>query len=96
MTKVSSVRITMDYAGVGELLTSADLQADLDHRAESVRDAILARGITVESDGTPLPVVAQSAGTAKRARALVVLDHPAGIAVEAKYRVLAGSLEAAR
>jgi hypothetical protein len=93
--KVSSVRIEMDFAGIGDLLASAEVQADIDRRAEAVADAARNRGVTVESDNVPVPVVVTSAGK-KRARALVTLDHPAGLAVEAKHRLLVGSLDAAR
>jgi hypothetical protein len=98
MPRASSVRIELDRDGVGELLTSAAVQAMLDTRAEAVAAAARGRGITVHgsSGEIPLPVEVVSAGTTKRARALVSVDHPAGLRVESKHRLLVGSLDAAR
>jgi hypothetical protein len=42
------------------------------------------------------PIYQVDARSSSRARALVVLDHPAGLAIEAKHRLLVGSLDAAR
>ena len=95
---ISSVRIEMDYAGVGELLRSAEVQADLETRGGNMATACTSRGLTVEGDGggqVPLPVTVVPAKT-KRARVLVTIDHPSGLAMESKYRVLGGSIEAAK
>jgi len=95
---ISSVLIELDRDGVKALLASDDVQRVLDEKAEAVANAARGRGIKVS--GTPgevdLPVVTVKAGNAKRARALVSIDHPSGLAVEAKHRLLVGSLDAAR
>lgn len=95
---VKSVRIEMDYAGVGELLRSSGVQNDLNDRARQVADAAGSRGVTVEGENGPeaVPITTVEAGSSKRARALVVTDHPAGLAIESKYRLLVGSIEAAK
>lgn len=95
---MGSVRIELDRAGIRSLLTAAETQAMVEAKAEAVAQAAQGRGLTVEGDPgeVPLPVVTRSAGSASRARALVVIDHPSGLAVEAKHRLLVGSLDAAR
>lgn len=93
---VSSVRFELERGGVGELLASSEMQKLLDAKANAVADAARARGVMVEGDQVALPVKAESRPTSTRARARVVLDHPAGLAVEAKHRLLVGSLDAAR
>ena len=97
MVAVSSVRIEMDYGGVGELLRSAGVQADLDNRGEAMKAAAEGRGIMVEGEpgDVALPITSTSAGNSRRARTIVAIDHPAGLAVEAKHRLLVGSLDAA-
>jgi len=98
MAGISSVLIELDRPGVAALLASPDVQRMLDDKAKAVANAARNRGIKVS--GTPgvvdLPVEVVSAGNAKRARALVSIDHPSGLAVEAKHRLLVGSLDAAR
>lgn len=93
-----SIRIELDRAGVGDLLRSEDVQQMLNTKAERVADAARGRGIRVEGDpgDTPLPVTVRRSPSGSRARAQVVIDHPSGLAVEAKHRLLVGSLDAAR
>ena len=93
-----SVRIELDRAGVGELLRSDAVQAMLDDKADRVADAARGRGIQVEGKpgDVPLPIVTRRARTATRAKSTVVIEHPSGLAVEAKHRLLVGSLDAAR
>jgi hypothetical protein len=91
------VRIDVDYDGIVDLLNSSGVADDLRRRAEQVADAARSRAPMV--DGTPgdvpLPIEVVDAST-ERARFLVVADHAAGLAVEAKHRLLVGSLDAAR
>lgn len=93
-----SIRIELDRAGVGELLRSDGMQAVLDSKAEAVANAARGRGIRVE--GTPgdvlLPIITRRARSSTRARSVVAIDHPSGLAVESKHRLLVGSLGAAR
>lgn len=92
-----TVRIELDRAGIGKLLRSDEVQHMLDDKAERVAAAARSRGIMVGwEDNTPLPIVVESRGSSSRARALVAAEHAAGLAVEAKHRLLVGSLDAAR
>jgi hypothetical protein len=95
---VVSIRIELDRAGVGELLRSDAVQAMLDSKADAV--ATSARGQGIRVNGEPgevaLPIITRRARTGSRARAVVEIDHPSGLAVEAKHRLLVGSLDAAR
>lgn len=93
----SSVRIELDRNGVGDLLRSSEVQSMLMRKAEAVKSAALGRGVTVNGPAgdETLPIEVVDAGS-DRARALVTVDHPAGLYVEAKHRLLVGSLEAAR
>lgn len=95
---MGSVRIELDKAGIRSLLTAPATQAMLDGKAEAVAEAARGRGVSVE--GSPgdvaLPITTRSGGGGSRARAYVSIDHPSGLAVEAKHRLLVGSLDAAR
>lgn len=95
---MTSVRIDLDKSGIRSLLASSDVQRDLDARAARVAQVASSRGIRVSGDpgDSELPIKTVSAGNAKRARALVVADHEAALAVEAKHRLLVSSLDAAR
>lgn len=91
------MRVELDRAGIGKLLTSSEVQSMLDDKAGRVADAARAQGVTVGwDDTTPVPIVTESTGGSTRARALVITDHEAGLAIEAKHRLLVSSLDAAR
>jgi hypothetical protein len=98
MTRVSSVRIDLDRAGIRSLLGDDGVQAMLMRKAGAVATAANEHSPMV--DGIPgdekPPIYQVDARSSSRARALVVLDHPAGLAIEAKHRLLVGSLDAAR
>ncbi|MGW3888890.1 hypothetical protein ACWD69_09385 [Micromonospora chokoriensis] len=88
----------LNRRGMRNLLRSEDVQAMLGRKAAAVAEQVEAAGIRV--DGVPgktaLPVTVDVAAGAERARARVILDHPAGIAVEAKHGILTSSIDAAR
>lgn len=92
-----SVHIEIDGDGIMDLLGSAEVADMLRTKAEAAAEAARSRGVMV--DGTPgdvpLPIEVVDASS-DRARMLVVSDHAAGLAVEAKHRLLVGSLDAAR
>jgi len=94
----TSFLIELDRDGIQELLGSSEVQDLLMDKGEAVARAARGRGILVggEPGTTPLPVAVVNASTDRRARVLVFLDHPAGLAVEAKHRLLVGSLDAGR
>lgn len=94
---MTTVRIEINRQGIADLLASAGVQSDLDARAARVAQTATSRGITV-SDGSgeiALPIASYPAEDATRARALVVAEHAAGLAVESKHRLLVSSLDAA-
>lgn len=95
---VIKVRFKHSRKGIGEVLTRAATQEMLHAKGEAVAEAARSRGIRVE--GTPgetdLPVTVRTSGRGIRARTYVTLDHPAGLAVESKHRVLGGAIDAAR
>lgn len=93
-----AVRIDLDGGGIRELLASDDVRAMLESKAEAVANAARARGVMVDGSpgNTPLPIVVDAERGRARARAAVIIDHPSGMAVEAKHRLLVGSLDAAR
>lgn len=101
MAGISSVRIELARNGLREVLTGVELEKVLADKARAVQAAAQSRGIKVsgEDGEVPLPIEVSSSarGTSGgRARAAVWIDHPAGLAVEAKHRLLVGSLDAAR
>lgn len=84
--------------GIAKLLTLPGVEADISRRGLAVADAVEAAGIKVErgKQRKDIPVTVTIATSAERARVRVILDHPAGQAVEAKYGILAASIDAAR
>lgn len=91
-------RIAVNGQGLHELLTSREVQAMLDAKAQQVKQAADQAGLAVSGfpgDG-PLPVNVSSNPEPHRARSLVSIDHPSGLDVESKHRLLVGSLDAAR
>jgi hypothetical protein len=89
-------RLNVKTTGIRKLLSLPLVEADVGARGLRIADAVEAAGIRVE--GRPgridLPVTVTTTNTGKRARARVILDHPAGQAVEAKHGILAASLDA--
>lgn len=81
----------LNHAGMAEILVSAGVRAAVDSAAERVADAARGAGGTVgELTGggeIDIPVEVDSQ-TTDRARAVVSLAHPAGLAYEAKYGAL--------
>ncbi|MEU5668950.1 hypothetical protein ABZ749_01005 [Micromonospora sp. NPDC047753] len=88
----------LNRRGMRNLLRSEGVQAVLVRKAEAVAEQVEAAGIRV--DGVPgriaLPVTVDVAEGVERARATVTLDHPSGLAVEAKHGILTSSIDAAR
>lgn len=97
MAGVSSVRIELARDGLRAYLASPEVQAMLERKARAVAQAAESRAIKVEgTPGTPVPIEVASRSGGSRARASVYIAHPSGLAVEAKHRLLGGSLDAAR
>src|SRR5690349_21314040 len=85
-------KVRLNHAGIAALLKSPDLHKLVNDTADRVADNVRSQGIKVgDVDGGPLErelpvrVVPQ---TTDRARAQVVLAHPAGLAVQAKHGAL--------
>lgn len=96
-----TVRVTgvkLNRSGMRDLLRSEGVQAMLGRRAERVADVVRSAGIRVEGvpGKTELPVEVDIRAGKNRARATVAIDHPAGLAVEAKHGVLTASIDAAK
>lgn len=95
-----TVRVTVRVktTKVKELLKGEALEELLGAKALAVADQVEAAGIRVEGvpGRIPLPVTVTVTSGESRSRARVILDHPSGLAVEAKHGVLTASLDAAR
>lgn len=91
-------RVVVRRRKLEHILKSERMQADLANRAAAAAAEVRSAGIRVE--GVPgrveLPVTVTVRVGRSRARSRVILDHPSGIAVEAKHGVLAASIDAAR
>lgn len=95
---IKVTRVRLKRRGMRDLLRSDAVQAMLARKAEAVAEQVEAAGIRVDGEPgrIPLPVTVDVAAGSERARARVILDHPAGIAVEAKHGILTASIDAAR
>jgi hypothetical protein len=94
--KLSRVRVKRKV--IRDLLQSDELDAVVLAKAQAVADLVVSKGVRVE--GVPgrirLPIVAKLASSGGRSRAHVILDHPSGLAVESKHKLLATNIDAAR
>jgi hypothetical protein len=91
-------RVKLDRRGMRDLLRSEGVQDDLGRRTAAVAGQVSEAGIRVEGvpGRIPLPVTVDVRAGHGRARARVILAHPAGLAVEAKHGILTASIDAAR
>lgn len=91
-------RVRLKGPGMRKLLQSEGMQAMLARKAKAAAGQVEAAGIRVEGTpgSKPLPVAVDVTAGAERARARVILDHPSGLAVEAKHGILTSSIDAAR
>lgn len=91
-------RVRVKRRALRDLLRSDAMQEMVGRKALAVADAVEAAGIRVEGvpGRIPLPVTVTVVAGSERARARVILDHPAGIAVEAKHGILTASIDVAR
>jgi hypothetical protein len=95
---IGSVQIELARNGLRDVLKGPEVQRLLADKARAVERAASSRGIKVQGTpgDVPLPVEVHVSSGTNRARAVVVVAHPAGLAVESKHRVLGGALDAAR
>ena len=85
-------RVKLNRSGVRSVLTSTQVESELRRIAEQAASTARSRGVLVENKTVPIPVEVRTSRSGNRAHAYVVLAHPAGLAVEAKYRLLGGSV----
>lgn len=95
---IKVTRVRLNRRGMRDLLTREETQQMLAGKAEAVAAAVQAAGIRVEGTpgGVALPVTVVTSAGESRARSRVILDHPSGLAVEAKHGVLTANIDVAR
>ncbi|WP_328611779.1 hypothetical protein OG943_22555 [Amycolatopsis sp. NBC_00345] len=86
-------QVRIDYAGVAEILRSAEFEQEVRAAAEKVGEAARATGHKVTS-GEPLPIDVFSDPNHDRVGWTVAIRHPAGLGMEARYGVLKRAAEA--
>lgn len=96
-----TVRFVRRSAGMVELLLSPAVRADLERRANAVRDAAESDGSWDQQvSGAPgdetIPYRVRVERHGERNVAMVAANHPSALAVEAKHRVLGRAIDAAR
>ena len=91
---MARVRVELNHEGMGELLLSPEVEADLAERATRVAAAAAESGHRPHS-GTVEYRVETSRGK-ERVRALVLADHPGAQGLEARYRTLGTAIDAAK
>lgn len=95
---IKITRFAINRKGVRELLKSPGVKVMLKAKGEAVASA--ARTAAPPVDGEPgdaKPPVFADVGEGKtRARVRIVVNHPSGVALEAKHALLAGAIDAAK
>jgi hypothetical protein len=89
----ATVRIEIDYRGIGRLAKGDELRADLHKRAERVRAAAQAQAPEMETGS--IVVDASTRVGRDRARGIVTARHAGVLYAEAKYRFMARAIDAA-
>ncbi|WP_062215743.1 hypothetical protein [Streptomyces sp. NBRC 109706] len=89
----ATVRIQIDYEGVGRLATGDELRADLQRRAERVGAA--AQAAAPEMQEGAIEVDATTRRGRDRVRGIVTARHPGVLHAEAKHRFLGRAIDAA-
>lgn len=89
---MARARIRLNSRGLAAILKGDAMQAAIAAKAEEVAQNVREQGILIgDKDGgkheKPLPVKVEQDVT-DRARAAVILAHPAGLAVQAKHGAL--------
>lgn len=97
MALLNPVNVAIARVGIAALLRSEPVQRHLDELAARVAQAAASQGIRISGDPgvEPVPIEVVSAGDSTRARAIVAINSAAGLAIEAKHRLLGSSLDAA-
>lgn len=93
MASRATVRIEVDYAGIGQLATGDELRADLQRRAERVRAAAQAEASDMTTGA--IEVDATTSRGRDRVRGIVTARHPGVLHAEAKHRFMGRAIDAA-
>lgn len=89
----ATVRIQIDYEGVGRLAKGDELRADLQRRAERVRAA--AQAAAPEMTTGQIEVDATTRVGRDRVRGIVTAHHPGVLHAEARHRFMGRAIDAA-
>lgn len=97
---MARIRFVRNPVGMVEILLSAEVKADLQHRADAVRaaaeaDAAWDQLVSGEPGDETIPYRVRVERSGDRNVARVSGDHPAALNVEAKHRVLGRAIDAA-
>ena len=89
-------RLKANIHGIREVRSSREVDKELERRAGSM--ATVAEAVyRILGHEVPVEVLQDASDTSEpRARVAVIARHPAALRIEAKHRVLGGSLDAAR
>lgn len=91
----ATLRLELNRDGIRrEVLNGEGTKALVEASAAATAEQARSVGLMVEGEPgeTALPITSQASHFPSRARAIVTIDHPSGLAVEAKHRLLASSL----
>lgn len=93
-----SVRFRAKTGGIKKQLQGEKLEDLLGAKGLLMADHVEAAGIRVEGvpGRIPLPVTVTVTSGSGRSRARVIIDHPSGLAVEAKHGILMAAIDAAK
>lgn len=89
------VRFTPNRRGIGAIAKSSEVDQMLEGRAERIA-AAAQDGYGLLGEDIAVDVVQAGSDTRQRARVAVIARSPRALRLEAKHRVLGGSLDAAR
>lgn len=89
--------VDYDAAGIRALLGSSEVADLMEAKASDVADRAraIAAGIALEGEpGDTAVPISHGVDSTPELHGYVGIDHPAGLAVEAKHRILGGALDA--
>ena len=88
---MSRVDVDLDRSGVGVVAKSAQMMDAVEDAANRVAENVGAQGLVATSGSaeSPAAITAEvETSTTDRARAVVTISHPAGLAMQARHGVL--------
>lgn len=95
---MTSVRVVPNQAGIDALLRSDNVVDVIRDRTEKMASAARGRNVLIEGEPGDVLAPIETAVTIQdgAARGVVYVPHAAGLALEAKHRLLGGAIDAAR